>query len=176
MHETSRKKENEKKDRILRFVVIFVLCCCVLLPPLYLGGVFSPTMNYRQSEKYLQKNRHSLDVVVNYLCSLPSEHAFCSKSGGYASVYQDQKWSSVEDPDVVQALKHLFEETSCYEVSKNSDTIAFVLWAKNMDVGGGIAYSPTERLEVEYLSASQVLSDASWYYYVSDFNEWRLQQ
>ena len=84
-------------------------------------------------------------------------------------------WHSIENDEVAQALKYLFNETSCTMVTKEGKTVAFTLWSKNMDISGGVVCSESS-VDIEFLTKLQPLSMPTWYYYVSDFNVYRISK
>lgn len=50
------------------------------------------------------------------------------------------------------------------------------MWNRLSDVACGIAYSiDGKEIDIEYLTESVPLSEENWYYYVADFNEWRVR-
>lgn len=168
-----------KKGRFnLLVAILIVFGSCYIISGLIIGGVFTHKTTYKEAEASFRKHFTEFSIVAKYMEELPEEHVFCEKSHGYDVINKGagQGWQDIKEEVVCQAIQCLFNEGSCTSISKTKSTISFVLFSKNMDVGGGIAYTASDKLEVEYLSFSQVLSDSSWYYYVSDYNEWRLQQ
>ena len=50
-----------------------------------------------------------------------------------------------------------------------------MIWSRGMDFRSGIAYSINEEEPtIEYLTNLVPLSEAGWYFYEADYNEWRL--
>lgn len=153
------------------FVIFFI---AIVFPGLYLGGAFSKSLNYKESLHYYEKNSTYLSGVVEYMSSLPYEFAHCSSEYGekiYCGV--ETGWINIDNNTARADLVHLFDSTCCKNIYKNGDTIEFHLWSKSMDVGGGIAYCESGELNIDFLTEAVKLSSSHWYFYVSDYNEWR---
>ena len=83
----------------------------------------------------------------------------------------------LKDKKVSEALNRLFEKEKYYIISKNANTIRFVIWTRGMDFGSGITYSinKIDYPTIEYLTKLEPLSEDGWYYYEADYSKWRTQ-
>ena len=83
---------------------------------------------------------------------------------------------SAGNEEVYNAAKCLILNRGYSVINKYYGTIVFVMWTRFFDVGKGIAYSVDgSKPDISYLTKLEALDRPGWYYYESDFNEWRLQ-
>ena len=74
------------------------------------------------------------------------------------------------------AAKHLVLKRKYKAITKHKNYVKFLMWTRFTDVGKGIVYSIDGRKpDVQYLTKLEPLDRPGWYYYESDFNEWKSQ-
>lgn len=171
-------KQKKARQCFNLFTVIFIIFLFLsLIVGLFIGGCFSSAMSYKDAEHYVSEYSAELFTVVDYLNSFQGEDLFCSKNKGHDMIYHTntQKWYEIEEKEVRRAIQCLFDKSRCTRITKTNQTISFTLFSKSTDAGGGIAFTSSDGLDIEFLTFSKALSAPFWYYYISDFNKWRLQ-
>lgn len=144
-------------------IIIIALVISFVISVMLLGGAFSKTLDYRQSEAYFEKYKEELITIKNYAVS--AEDFSVSRNG------------VVPECEVSGDISYILHRSECKSIAKNGNTLEFHLWSKNMDVGGGIAYCESGEMDENcMITQCKALSESGWYYYVSDFNEWRVMQ
>lgn len=80
----------------------------------------------------------------------------------------------ITDSKIVSILNELFRHRKYQVINKEDNTVSFQLWS-NLDAGKGFAYvSDGNSLSIEFLTRYENIQE-NWYYYESNFNEWRLR-
>ena len=81
----------------------------------------------------------------------------------------------IEDAEVLDAIKRLFEQHGYESISKDGNTIEFHEWSALLDNSRGIAYSINgiDEPEITFGTKLEPLDEEGWYYYEADYNEWR---
>ena len=128
------------------------------------------------------KDKESLVTITEYARGL--EYEFISirshKNDNGMITISDTKSSifgeemQISDPNVIDVLTHLFNECGYNNISKTkNEFIEFQKWSTR-NVGCGIVYSYNgEEPNIEFLTILEPLDESGWYYYVSDFDEYR---
>lgn len=156
-------------------VLATILCC--LFPIIACSCEFKqglPDLATAQ-DKYNQ-NAESMKIVTDYLLSLPYECASIDEPNG--TFFSDFEWRSIDDEDVCAAIKLLWEsEISSIIKSEEMNAVSFDIWSSFQEVSCGVAFSidGTGTPSVEFMTQIEPLSAPGWYYYVADYNEWRIQ-
>lgn len=151
----------QKRDINPLAIVLFALLISFVIVVMFLGGAFSKTLDYMQTESYFEKYKEELIAVKNYVVGV--EEFSVSRNG------------VVPECNVSGDISYLLHRSECKSIYKSQNTIEFHLWSKNMDVGGGIVYCEDGEMDKNcMITQSEPLSEPHWYYYVSDFNKWRL--
>ena len=81
----------------------------------------------------------------------------------------------IEDAEVLDAIKRLFEQHGYESISKDGNTIEFHEWSALLDNSRGIAYSINgiDEPDITFGTKLEPLDEEGWYYYEVDYNEWR---
>lgn len=174
---------------MLLFLIIGIVMVVILIGVLMIGGAFNPSINQEKAEKVLLNDYESICMIVDYMKN--SEYVditiqsndYIYDDGNYGTwyVYDDTLKNTdtgnkkITDKIIVDILDMLFAKKLYKSISKNGNTISFLLWS-NLDAGRGIAYTlddspPT----LQFLTKSEKLKKENWYYYEEDFNEWKLK-
>lgn len=131
--------------------------------------------NILSIEDRFQHNKEDILLVTEYLAHCGYED-FYFQAGGKTAL-ADLTDIAITDTDVVSAVKHL-EKQGFYSFGKQGNTVKFMMWKGFIvDIDCGILYSINGRdePETEYMTKIEPLSERGWYYYVSDFNQWRIE-
>lgn len=148
-----------------RQISTILLCLIFLLNGC--GNIMEPP-TAQELEAVFRKYQQEFQTVGEYLLAEEDDHV---------TIFSGQDLKSAAS-DVQSAENTLKVQTGCYSIHRNGSTVTFVLWSRFMDVGCGIAYttSTSPEPEMQYLSQLEPLSEPGWYYYVEDYNQWRLMQ
>lgn len=173
---------------LLILIISIIVTVVILIGSLMIGGLFNPPINQERAEKVLLNDYESICTIVDYMKN--SEYVDISiqsndyvyDDGNYGTWYvyddilknQDAGSKRIKDKNIVNILDMLFAKKTYQNISKNGNTISFLLWS-NLDEGRGIAYTldgstPT----LQFLTKSEKLKKENWYYYEENFNEWKL--
>ena len=79
----------------------------------------------------------------------------------------------IKDDAAKNAINKLISQGTLKQVYKYGDTIVYILWESSFDEGCGIAYSATTP-KIAFMTELESLTEENWYYYVDDYNTWRL--
>ena len=141
-------------------IIIIALAASFVFSVMLLGGVFSNTFDYMQTKAYFEKYKEELVSIKDYAMSVEEDFSFWRNSGV-----------------ALLDASYLLNRSECKSITKNGNTVVFHLWSKNMDVGGGIVYCESGVMNANFMiTQCRALPENGWYYYVSDFNEWRVMQ
>ena len=81
---------------------------------------------------------------------------------------------AITDEEVVSTVSVLMKK-GYYNITKHSNTVYFARWRNQFGCFKGFAFSSdgTGELDIQFLIGRMELDKADWYYYISDYNEWR---
>ena len=145
-------------------------------------------MTLQESEAFFKNNSANIQATVHYLKSLGYDSAGIFFGEGIYEGKDELTFHNkndfsisrkpLKDEAVYEAAKRL-HENGCHEIYFDIGTnrIEFVLGGA-LEVGWGIALSLDGKNppEVDYMTECVPMQEAGWFYYVSDFNKWRIQQ
>ena len=153
-------------------LVIFLLSfsgCSIMEPP-----------NIVKVERDFQKYYDNIQIVVDFMISSEYETIIIDSEGrtGLADTdgYHIESVELVLDTKTEEAVKRLL--SGGYErIDKVRDTIQLQQWHWLNDVGCGVAYTINgqDLQEIQYVTELIPMKKAGWYYYVDDYNQWRLE-
>ena len=158
---------NKKHVKILAIslVVAFVL----LFVRIYNG----PT----SANKIFERDYSEIIQVVGYLNSLEdiSDASIDSADGTMTLRFGDTM--EITDKNVTKVISSLFRKGYDEIVKDEDTTIYFVRWRDFFGCHKGFAFSTdgTGELDIQFVTEQRPLSETDWYYYVSDYEEWRVQ-
>lgn len=125
-----------------------------------------------RAERYFERDKKYILLVTEYLANSEYQVISIKNSDGFMYVGYDTR---IEDENVVKAIKHLLDKRKYIAIEKVDNTIYFLKWKRLSDFESGIAYSINKKYEPQlpYLTKLEELSEKGWYYYESDYNEWK---
>jgi len=138
-----------------------------------LSGIWRPPISQRKMTKLFEQDFEELLIVKNYLDeSVYSDIVIHEYMDSDLMATMDEN-VAIDDPCVVDALKSL-KKKRYSTIWKSSNTIEFQRWY-NLDNHRGIVFSMDGNVpDIQFLTKLVQLSETDWYYYESDYNEWRL--
>ena len=116
-------------------------------------------------------------LIVEYLISMEYDVAEIDNTYilGEMSIMDGDGYKNIKiDASIKDAVKRLMKEYKY--ISKSENTIIFCQWNRFNDASCGIAYSinGVDKPEIQYLVELTPLEKMDWYYYVQDYNLWRV--
>ena len=127
-------------------------------------------------EEWLNSSANELNLVVEYLTSYNESEIHIETDGTLRiGEYPTTRVEDVKDEEVVSAISVL-RSKGYRHISRIDNTIRVVCKSKFRDFNSGIAYSINgeDEPKLTYLTKIEPLSEDGWYYYESDYNEWRI--
>ena len=158
------------KLTICRLAIVIVLIVFLIIIP---GCSNREPPSVESAEEYFQENRNDILLIVSYLIEQENAVHIDYDGNNFKAMY------NLEVPDEIKsAIKGIrCNQRICVE--KLEDTIYFRTWIPPMsDISSGIAFSidGDETLDIQYVTTQIPMSESGWYYYVCDFNTWRVEQ
>ena len=124
----------------------------------------------------LKFNFTSNSGILEYLTSYNESEIHIETDGTLRiGEYPTTRVEDVKDEEVVSAISVL-RSKGYRHISRIDNTIRVVCKSKFRDFNSGIAYSINgeDEPKLTYLTKIEPLSEDGWYYYESDYNEWRI--
>jgi len=133
-------------------------------------------LSQKSIEEDFVENYDNIIVVTDYLTTSEHENIHINNRIDLETMFNDTNIDlSIDDASAIRAINTLFDK-GYSAITKNGNTISFQRSTRLMDFGSGVAYSidGTEPQQ-QFLTRLVALSEANWYYYEEDYNEWRLR-
>lgn len=167
-------KKTVKVALIVLSGVIIVLLLNFFITSLFIGGVFSVPLNYKNAEKQFERKKEDMYIVSSYFSDLNYENIYIPNSMDIGIMSIDGNNVKIENDKVIQSIEKL-KNNYCSVIGKENNTIYFQIWS-NLDSGHGIAYTIDEsEPKLQFLTKAEKLNEDNWYYYEEDYNKWKLR-
>ena len=133
-----------------------------------------------EAQKVFQECYDDIQIVVDFLVS--SEHgeiiidADSRTSFKDVDGYHSESVELVLDTKTEEAVKRLLNGE--YEkIIKWENTIQIIQWHRFTGIGCGVAYTINgqDSPEIQFVTELIPMKEDGWYYYVVDYNKWRLE-
>lgn len=157
-------------------------CIIVLLLLVVIGSLFTGCESMRmppsveEVEQHFLENYLDIQTVISFALHSNYENIYIRDMSGV--VFADFSDVVIEDEAVLAAVRNLLSGKTYKSISfdKSYNAIKFLQWTQFNDTGCGIVYSinGVDEPYIEYCTQLIPLSKDGWYYYVSDYNEWRV--
>lgn len=172
---------------IILVACIVILLVCGIILYMWLRTLF-PYSSQQEIEKEFYKNYEAISELTSYIENTGfvniniQDTDYIYDDGNYGTWYvqsgdandtANDGRKEIGDDKVVKELLHLFKDKKYQGINKAGNAISFQL-NSTLDMGAGIVYSidGTEP-SMQILTKLEALDKDNWYYYESDFNEWR---
>ena len=149
--------------------VVFFSACSTMEPP-----------DITVVEDVFQECYDDIQIVVDYL--MDSEYESISIDADSRSGLKDTDGYHIESVELVLDSKteEAVQRLLCGEyehIDKIGNTIEIVQWNWLNDVSCGVAFTinAQDLPEIQYVTELTPMKEDGWYYYVADFNQWRLE-
>ena len=126
-------------------------------------------------KKTFENNYENIQIVVDFLMDSGYENVYIDESNGL--MWADFSTISIENNNVLTAVNALLENNTYVRISKNENSIVFSQWESDQNKGCGIAFSinGVDKPKVDFMIELKTLSKSGWFYYYSDYEEWRMK-
>ena len=166
-----------KKKAIIIIVISIILVSAICFVRWYNG----PTRAVEIFEdEIFEKDYRELVKMVEFLESLVDvQDAYIDSTDGTMLVhYKDDrivKDAEISDEDVLSTVSVLMKK-GYFNITKHGSTIYFERWRNQFGCSKGFVFSVdgTGELDIQYLIGVMALDKTDWYYYVSDYEKWRV--
>ena len=130
---------------------------------------------YKEAQRTFKENQAYVSLVVEYMCNTQYESIYISESNGI--MLADLNHVKIEDSSVADIVRVLLESQTYEYISKRGNTIYFPMGHNFHECSSGIALSIDENRipDVQYMTECISLEYPGWYYYVADYNLWRVE-
>lgn len=164
-----------KLNKNVKWIIIVVLSIAAVVGIIWLTITSLIPPNKEKMEKYFQRDKDDLKIIADYLGDLDYSYVTIDKSGvesGQMFTGANTRYQKIGDETVMDSLKRLLKNKKYKVVGKNNNTIFFQKW-RFLEKDRGIAVDEDGPILVEFLIKSEPLSETGWYYYESDYEEYR---
>lgn len=176
-----------KTISIIFIACIVILLVCGIILYMWLRTLF-PYSSQQEIEKEFYKNYEAISELTSYIENTGFVNiniqdtdyiyddgnygTWCVQSGDANDAANNGR-KEIGDDKVVKELLRLFKEKRYQVINKHGNAISFQL-NSTLDMGAGIVYSiDGAEPSMQILTKLEALDKDNWYYYESDFNEWR---
>lgn len=177
----SQERTGMKKKTVIKIVAGIVVFWLVVISICCVRWYNGPSRAIEIFEdEIFERDYRKLVKMVDFLDSLKDvEDAYIDSTDGTMLVqYKDGrivKDAEISDEDVVSTVSLLMKK-GYYSIAKNSNTIYFERWRNPFGCSKGFAFSSDSsgELDIQYLIGVMALDKTDWYYYISDYEKWRV--
>lgn len=167
-----------KQKHWLRIVLLLVGVLLVMC--LHRSCSWSNPPSVDKIESIFQKNQDDIQYVTEWLLNLEYEHVFFSRDDlARGEVWADFSHIPLE-PDILERVKRLMwiVTDGIGPISKSSmdNAITFSLMRDSFGAECGVVYAIDSTREpcVEFQISVEPISEENWFYFYSDYEEWRV--
>lgn len=158
-------------NRKKRSLILFILAIFAII--LLSGCSTQRKPGKEAAESYLQHDLNDLQNMAQWMQSTKYDSiAFWS--------YEEYMLAGIEKLPIAEAihptLDRLYKKGYQFiSMKREANTIEFEYWWNVHDQGCGLAYvmEGDDKPEVQFMTECDQLSVDGWYYYYTDYNEWR---
>ncbi len=125
-------------------------------------------------KKTFLANKEDIIIVINYMVESGYTNIHIKDASGI--MWADFADVKIADASVIAALDNLCETYKM--ISKDGMTIELLQWTGVRDIGCGLCYSlfPSNLPEVQHATEMVKITESGWYYYVADYEKWRINK
>lgn len=170
-----------KKTTIITIVISIILVSTICFVRWYNGPARGVEIFEDEifEDEIFEQDYCELVKMVEYLESLEDVESvnIDSTDGTMLVHYTDDrivKDVEITEEEVVSTVSVLMKK-GYYNITKHSNTVYFARWRNQFGCSKGFAFSVDglDELDIQFLIGRMELGEADWYYYISDYNEWR---
>ena len=126
-------------------------------------------------DQRLRDNYSDIETIVEFMANSGYKDIYIDDTSG--KMLSDLVLMDISDELVRAAVSQVLGSGAYKSISKQGNTIFLFQWHGSQDMGCGVAYSinPLEIPEIQFLTELVPLSTEGWYYFVDDYNKWRIE-
>ena len=126
-------------------------------------------------QQRFQNYDDSIQMIVDYMICTGYENIYISDTNG--TMFADLEERPIDEEAVIMAINQLLGKDVYLRITKRGNSIWFSHWEGVRDVGCGIAYTinGVDFPEVSFATEMIPLQEKGWFYYMYDYNAWRIQ-
>lgn len=156
------------------------LMCIALIVLLGIVLIWNFTQNKEQiSVRSFNNDFQLLKETANFFVELDQDSLYITANEqGEVQVSSHGKIIELRDEYLSEykMLESLISENKYSVIIKDNNYVEFQRWAM-LDKGGGVVYCFDSQIpNMPMLTTLKILNKKDWYYYESDYNEWRISQ
>ncbi len=159
-----------------KHIVCLIIVGTVILSASLVALLFN---SEKRTERIFERDYDELVQVVEYLNSLENTPYAHINADGTMTLETAVKLE-ITDEQMLNLVLNLYKKGYDSIVKDDNNTIHFVRWTHRIfgwDKGFAFSIDGSGELgSIEYLVDQKPLSKTNWYYFESDFEEWRLNQ
>ena len=157
------------KRRLVFLSVIVVGICIVVLS--CFKSTICPDITSVQNQ--FLDNYENVSKITTFMVESGYDNIYISDADG--SMFADLQERQMDDV-ISAAVNELMKNGKYIRIAKRGNTIWFMQWKGIRDTGCGIAYTinGVDLPEVDYAIEMVALPAENWFYYVYDYNVWRV--
>ena len=162
-----------KKKLIGRCLII----CCFVVPAICIAihGSYCLSSKKTKTENIFSCSKNDFVVVQEFLEN--TDFDYISIDNAYDEMYVGYN-KTIDDASVVTSITKIIKTYNFHKIEKDNNTILFSKRSLLRDFYYGIAYPINNNDEpyVLFLTRMEPLPEDNWYYFESDYEEWRLNK
>lgn len=157
---------------------VFTVALIVIISFVCTSCMNSETPDANTAEIFIKDNHDDIQVVTDYLLNEDYYFAYIKAPNG--QIYANFEYMAIDDSQVNDSIKSLWN-AGCKRISRITDdnAIDFLLECniiKEIDYGFVCPIDDSFDFKIDYQTELVPLTFDNWYFYVSDYNKWRLSQ
>lgn len=132
-------------------------------------------INQKNMEKIFNEDYDLLSDITELFIDSEYEYIYISNNMNSGEMYVSGETVEIKSKLITNSIDALISKGYTV-IEKSGNSIHFQRWS-NLDSGYGVVFSIDESApDIEYLTKFERLDKDNWYYYESDFNEWKLKK
>ena len=155
--------------------IIFVIVTAFLISMLSIACFQRAKPSEQETLGIFGDERGDFEIVTQYLEDL--EYSFCVIDTDNGEFFAKFDYHEIDDISVVNAVKRLWKK-GCTRITRDDEmnSISFQLWHNNQGMACGMltCIRENEDAQAEFMTEIKKTNISNWYYYVSDYNKWRV--
>ena len=138
---------------------------------------FNKAPDKEEMEKCFIRDKEDLMTVADYLTNLNYSSVWIEKpeiKDGVMFTGSETRYQTINDKTALETINRLINNKDYIRIGKDSNSIFFEKWNHfEKEAGFVISINGNQSPSVEFLVELEPLSEDKWYYYLSDYEEWR---
>ena len=171
-------KQSIEYHAITRFVIGMLVSLSILLCGFIGCGKWTSPPDHDQIEDVFEANLEDFRMIADYLIDRNCD-SFIDSADGRIFRCDTFSYEQINDKEIEKCIRRLLGKRIIIKASKNDNTVEFYMWGhviQPIECGAAYSIDGSGKLDVQFMLRQEPLSELGWYYYYSDYNEWRVKQ